>query len=131
MSPSSSALLRSGIRLGSIMEITRIKELLGVPVENTSQDVSLTFIADIVEETVLNYCNLDKLPDGLKNTCLRMAVDLYRYEKPTESGVPLRVASITEGDTATSFSVLNDVLKGTILKDYKGQLNRYRRMRHD
>ena len=125
MSPSSSALLRSGIRLGSIMEITRIKELLGVPV------VSLTFIADIVEETVLNYCNLDKLPDGLKNTCLRMAVDLYRYEKPTESGVPLRVASITEGDTATSFSVLNDVLKGTILKDYKGQLNRYRRMRHD
>ncbi len=125
MSPSSSALLRSGIRLGSIMEITRIKELLGVPV------VSLTFIADIVEETVLNYCNLDKLPDGLKNTCLRMAVDLYRYEKPTESGVPLRVASITEGETATSFSVLNDVLKGTILKDYKGQLNRYRRMRHD
>ncbi len=131
MSPSSSALLRSGIRLGSIMEITRIKELLGVPAENTSQDVSLTFIADIVKETVLNYCNLDALPDGLKNTCLRMAVDLYRYEKPTESGVPLRVASITEGDTATSFSVLNDALKGTILKDYKGQLNRYRRMRHD
>lgn len=131
MSPNSSALLRSGIRLGSIMEITRIKELLGVSAENTSQDVSLTFIADIVEETVLNYCNLDTLPDGLKNTCIRMAVDLYRYEKPTESGVPLRVASITEGDTATSFSVLNDALKGTILKDYKGQLNRYRRMRHD
>ncbi len=131
MSPNSSALLRSGIRLGSIMEVTRIKELLGVSAENTSQDVSLTFIADIVKETVLNYCNLDTLPDGLKNTCIRMAVDLYRYEKPTESGVPLRVVSITEGDTATSFSVLNDALKGSILKDYKGQLNRYRRMRHD
>ncbi len=46
------------------MEITRIKELLGVLAENTSQDVSLTFIAGIVEETVLNYCNLDTLPDG-------------------------------------------------------------------
>lgn len=113
------------------MKVADIKELLGMPAGDTSQDASLKFIIGIVKETVLNYCNLDKLPDGLKNTCLRMAVDLYRYEKPAESGVPLRVASITEGDTSTSFSVLTDALKGTILKDYKGQLNRYRRMNHD
>ena len=113
------------------MKLEKIKELLGGSMEDTSQDVSLQFVLDSVEETVLNYCNLDKLPDGLTNTCYRMAIDLYRYEKPSDPGVPLRVSSITEGDASTSFGVLCDVLKGSILKDYTRQLNRYRRINHD
>ena len=113
------------------MELKKIKELLGVAEGDDSQNVSLQFVLDTVEETVLNYCNLDKLPNGLRNTCYRMAIDLYRYEKPSDTGVPIRVASITEGDTTTSFGMLGDVLKGTILKDYTRQLNRYRRINHD
>lgn len=113
------------------MELEKIKKLLGVSKDDTSQNVPLQFVLDIIEETVLNYCNLEELPDGVLNTCYRMAIDLYRYEKPSNAGVPIRVASITEGDTSTSFGILGDVLKGTILKDYKGQLNRYRRLNHD
>lgn len=113
------------------MNLKEIKRLLGISDEDTSQDVSLQFDLDIVEETVLNYCNLDKLPDGLINTCYRMAIDLYRYEKPSDADAPLRVASITEGDTSTSFGMLNEALKGTVLKDYTRQLNRYRRINHD
>lgn len=113
------------------MELEKLKGLLGVALEDASQDVSLQFVLDSVEEAVLNYCNLDRLPDGLANTCYRMAVDLYRYEKPSESGAPLRVSAITEGDTSTSFALLSDALKGTVLKDYTRQLNRYRRINRD
>ncbi len=112
------------------MELKRIKELLGISEEDISQDVPLQFVLDIVEETVLNYCNLDDLPDRLINTCYRMAIDLYRYEKPADKEMPVRVSSITEGDTSTSFSSISDTLKETVLKDYKGQLNRYRRLNH-
>lgn len=113
------------------MELEKIKKLLEVSEDDTSQDTSLQFVLDIIEETVLNYCNLEALPDGVINTCYRMAIDLYRYEKPSDAGVPIRVVSITEGDTSTSFGILSDVLSETILKDYKGQLNRYRRLNHD
>ncbi len=110
------------------MELKEIRKLLGISDEGTSGDVSLQFCLDIVEETVLNYCNLDELPDGLKNTCYRMVIDLYRYDGPSDGDVPLKVSSITVGDTSTSFGVMADILKGTILKDYRRQLNRYRRM---
>lgn len=113
------------------MELKEIKRLLEISDEDISQDIPLQFNLDIVEETVLNYCNLDKLPDALINTCYRMAIDLYRYEKPSDADAPLRVSSIMVGDTSTSFGMLNEVLKGTILKDYTRQLNRYRRMNHD
>ncbi len=113
------------------MELKEIKKLLGVSENDTSKDVSLQFVIDVAVETVLNYCNLSELPDGLIHTCYRMAIDLYRYEKPADAGIPLRISSITEGDTSTSFAALSDVLNGTILKDYKKQLNRYRRIHHD
>lgn len=133
MKRSSSVSLRSNIRSRRfmLMELKKLKGLLGVAEDDNSQDAPLQFVLDTVEETVLNYCNLSELPDGLRNTCYRMAIDLYRYEKPSDAGVPIRVASITEGDTATSFGVLCDVLKGTVLKDYVRQLNRYRRINHD
>ena len=93
------------------MELKEIRKLLGISDEGTSGDVSLQFC-----------------PDGLKNTCYRMVIDLYRYDGPSDGDVPLKVSSITVGDTSTSFGVMADILKGTILKDYRRQLNRYRRM---
>ncbi|MFQ9651215.1 MAG: hypothetical protein ACLRZZ_14165 [Enterocloster sp.] len=41
---------------------------------------------------------------------------------------PARVSSISEGDTSTSFTSAADALSGGILKDYQGQLNRYRKL---
>ena len=111
------------------MELGKLKGLLGLPEEDASQDVLLHFILDDVEETVKNYCNLDAVPDGLVNTAYRMAVDLYRHDRPGVEDAPVRVASISEGDTSTSFASAADALGGGILKDYQGQLNRYRRMR--
>lgn len=111
------------------MEAGKLKRLLGIPEGDTSQDLPLEFIIDDVMETILNYCNLEELPAGLTNTAYRMAIDIYRYERPGDPGAPVTVASISEGDTSTSFTSAADALNGDLLKDYQGQLNRYRKLR--
>ncbi len=111
------------------MELGKLKALLGIDKADISQDIPLQFVMDDVRETILNYCNLDELPAGLINTAYRMALDLYRYDHPGDLEAPVAVASISEGDTSTSFTSAADVLTGGILKDYQGQLNRYRRVR--
>lgn len=110
------------------MELRKLKGLLGVPEGDPSQDIPLQFILDDVEESIKNYCNLDAVPAGLANTAYRMAVDLYRYDRPGREDVPVLVASISEGDTSTSFASAAGALDGGILKDYRGQLNRYRKV---
>jgi len=111
------------------MELSKLKTLLGIPEENKDQDIPLQFVLDDVEETILNYCNIKQLPSGLVNTAYRMAVDLYRGEKPGDISAPFQVTSIKEGDTSTGFASAADALKGGILKNYRIQLNRYRRIR--
>lgn len=110
------------------MELKRLKELLGITESDTDQDFSLKFLMDDVTETILNYCNLERMPAGLMNTAYRMAMDLFRYERPGETEAPMTVTSISEGDTSTSFTGGTDALTGSILKNYRGQLNRYRRL---
>lgn len=111
------------------MELSVLKGLLGIDGDNNTQDIPLQFILDDVEETILNYCNLEELPAGLMNTAYRMAIDLYRYDQPGTGSAPVAVSSISEGDTSTSFTSAADALAGGILKDYCGQLNRYRKLR--
>lgn len=111
------------------MELKKIKGLLGISENDISQDASLEFILDDVTETILNYCGLKELPVGLTNTAYRMAIDLYRYDRPGDSSAPVTVTSISEGDTSTSFTSAADALSGGLLKDYQGQLNRYRKLR--
>lgn len=110
------------------VELTRLKGLLGIAESDVSKDCSLQFIVDDVAETILNYCNLKDLPAGLTNTVYRMAIDLYRHERPGETEVPMTVTSISEGDTSTSFAGVTDTLTESILKNYRGQLNRYRKL---
>lgn len=111
------------------MELGKLKALLGIPEDDISQDAPLQFVLDDVRETILNYCNIEELPSGLTNTAYRMAIDLYRYSRPGAAESPVRVSSITEGNTSTSFASAADALQGGVLVDYKGQLNRYRKLR--
>lgn len=112
------------------MELGKIKVLLGIAADDTTQDVNLQFIIDDVIETILNYCNLKELPSGLEHTAYRMAIDLYRNEAVGEGEAPIgSVSSITEGDVTTSFHKgVDDGFKNTLLKNYHAQLNRHRRL---
>ena len=115
--------------MGSL-EIDKLKRLLGLDISDTSKDFILQFILDDVEEKVLNYCNIEEIPSGLKNTCYRMAVDMYRNERLGHEERETIVSSITEGDTTTSFKVKEQdkTYLDSIFKDYSKQLNKYRKL---
>lgn len=110
------------------MELNKLKQLLGI--EDELQDIQLKFIISDVEEIITNYCNIEEVPKGLLNTSYRMSVDLYRNENLGHEESALgSVSSISEGDTSTSFKQsVDDNFKDTLLKNYKPQLNRYRRL---
>lgn len=109
------------------MEVEVLKDLLGIK-EDSSKDVILEFTLSQIEDIILSYCNLEEIPKRLVNTAYRMAMDLYRSENFGEEESKLQVSSLSEGDTSTSFSNASDI-QGTLLKDYKGQLNRFRKVR--
>lgn len=109
------------------MDVEKLKKLLGIT--GTDQDPILEFIIEDVTETVKNYCNISSIPQGLLNTAYRMAMDLYRNENIGDASISIgQVSSITEGDTSTSFKSSTVEFKDHIMKDYKAQLNKYRKM---
>lgn len=99
-------------------------------VTSTDKDVALQFVIDDVTETILNYCNIDELPDGLVNTAYRMAIDVARSESYGSESAPDNVTAIKEGDTSVSYAKADSsgVYASSILKNYTAQLNRYRKM---
>ncbi len=111
-----------------MLALEKLKLLLGV--EGEAQDFLLQFTLDSVEETILNYCNIKELPQGLEMTAYRMAMDLHRNENlGAEESAPGSISSLTEGDTSVSYnSCVTDGYKDTLLKAYEKQLNRYRRV---
>lgn len=113
-----------------VLKVEKLKPLLGIAVADTTQDANLLFILEDIEEIVLNYCNLSKLPAGLVHTGYRMAVDLYRNENlGDDEAATGAVVDIEEGDTKVQFNKsLDDSFTGTLLKNYLPQLNRYRKL---
>ncbi len=111
------------------LSLEKFKQLLGIT--DAAQDTALQFILDDVTETILNYCHLPELPEGLENTAYRMAMDIYRAEGIGASDVPAgNVTSIKEGDTTVAFrqAASESFYASSVLKNYAAQLNRYRRL---
>lgn len=108
-------------------KVEKLKTLLGIKGEE--KDVYAEFALDSAEETIKNYCHIGEVPAGLHTTMMRMAMDIYRNERYGESGVPQTVKSVSEGDTSTSFgTVETGGYAESVLKCYKAQLNRYRKV---
>ncbi|ENZ9563956.1 phage head-tail connector protein [Clostridioides difficile] len=112
------------------MEVERLKKLLGFSREDDSKDTILEFILEDVEEMVKNYCNVPTIPEQLNSTILRMAIDMYKNESLGSEDIALgSISSISEGDTSVSYRSSASEFKESLLKDYKVQLNRYRKIR--
>ena len=104
------------------LSLDKFKQLLGITY--AAQETALQFILDDVTETILNYCNLNELPQGLENTA-------YRTEGIGTSEAPAgEVASIKEGDATVAFkqAASESYYTASVLKNYTVQLNRYRRL---
>lgn len=111
------------------LEVSTFRSLLGVT--TTDKDGVLQFVLDDVEETVLNYCNLDTIPKGLVKTAYRMAMDLYRSEGFGQEAIESGVSSISEGGATVSFKSSNydTGFTSSLLKNYERQLMEYRRLK--
>nr|DAY60316.1 MAG TPA: Head Tail Connector Protein [Caudoviricetes sp.] len=112
------------------LDLAKFKKLLGIESMDNSKDFELQYILDDVEVRVLDYCHIEELPTGLKSTCYRMAIDLYRNENIGQEERDTVVTSLSEGNTSTSFKAKEQdkAYLESILKDYRLQLNRYRKL---
>lgn len=111
--------------MASMDMFSTFKKLIG---KDEDEEV-LLFILNSVEESVLAYCHRQDIPDGLKNTVIRMAVDMYKEERygATEDTGPVK--SISVGDTSTTFSTeKSTAYVDSLLKTYEKTLNHYRKL---
>lgn len=110
-------------------KVEQLKTLLGIAADDTDKDLLVQFALESAQELILNYCNIDEVPDGLASTLMRISMDIYRNEQPGGSEVPQAVKSVETGDTKTSFGVTETTgYSESIVKNYKKQLNRYRKV---
>lgn len=72
---------------------------------------------------VRNYCNIPEIPEALNFTIADMVLDLQQLQ---DSG-NLTVSEVKMGDTAYTFSI-DKTIKG-LIKNYKTQLNAFRKLR--
>ena len=134
-----------------VMDIVKVK--LGA---DTPSEPLLKITVDEIEQTILNYCNINEIPKELTYTFANMVVDLFRYEdefiKATTVSVEGKeeeaepdvntgnINSIRVGDTTITFgsgsdtSIYNKNLRShqanldTVVLDYESQLKKFRRL---
>ncbi|MFJ8099395.1 hypothetical protein [Lysinibacillus sp. NPDC096212] len=99
-------------------------------------DEKLTALINEVEQTILNFCNIRKVPKQLVYVHANMVVDLFNYEHRTQAeseDEQKTVTSIKEGDVTVQFggSVIpsNERAMEGLLFNYKDQLKHFRRLR--
>lgn len=110
-------------------QLEKLKKLLGMALEDDSKDFLLEFSLEDVEQIVKDYCHIKEIPKELNTTVLKMAIDMYRNENLGEEENSLgSISSITEGDTSVSYRSAASEFKDTLIKDYKSQLNKYRKL---
>lgn len=114
--------------------VLRLKELLGIPVEDISKDPRLTFAIETVIQAVLTWCNISVIPRELENVILQIAEDQYRTKYAAEfSDAISAVQSVKRGDVTTTFgSVKSNVKAGpgaSFVQAYESQLAAFRKLR--
>lgn len=106
------------------MNIGMLKKITGF----SFCDEIYRFAAETAEESVMNYCNIDEIPDGLENTTLKIAADILRRGQYGGGDIPVIVSSVKVGDTSTSFTPLSDSETAEVIANYEKTLKRYRRV---
>jgi len=117
------------------LSIPKLKVLLGIQ-DDESKEYQAEFAYEQAEEMVKNYCRIDRVPTGLSNVVLSMAIDLYRAGNfGSEAPATGAVQSISEGDIEVAFrpavsTAENRYMENpgmAFLKNYVAQLDRYRK----
>jgi len=111
-----------------------VKLRLGLKYNNL-QPLIESYIYEI-RYRILHYCNLDKIPDGLKYTWVSMVVDAVRVDLPSIAeindtvggGENIKVGDTSISSASTSVSNVSKSVIDNVIFNYKVDLDRYRRM---
>lgn len=103
----------------------KLKLLLNIT--DDSQDELLRLILNEVEEFVLSYCRVNKVPDKLQDIIPFMAADLYRHKGYGASSLPSSVKSISQGNRSVTYETAER--HQDVFLEYYKRLNPYRRAR--
>lgn len=100
----------------------------------TADEALLAFAVDTVTDAILNYCNLEKLPQSLDSIAACMVLDLWRQSAFGTEQQQGQIKGVSRGDTSYSFTTAAEQWQAaaanpSFMQDYKTQLNCYRKMR--
>ncbi len=114
--------------MADIADVRKVKTLLGLGSGISEKDVFVEFALETARENILNYCHIEKIPEGLAATVIRMAADIYRDSQYGSEDMPAQVSSVKVGDTSTSFGNASAEYTQDLFKKYGAVLNRYRKV---
>lgn len=110
-------------------EVKKLKGLLGMDTGSSSEkDIFVEFALETAKENILNYCHIEKIPEGLATTVIQMAADIYRDSQYGSEEMPAQATSVKVGDTSTSFGNASAEYSQDLFKKYRAVLNRYRKV---
>jgi hypothetical protein len=124
------------------------KILLNIDLKDNSNDTLLNGLSRVMKQKVLNYCNLVEIPQALDLTVSEMVAALFKINygatttvsiASTGTQAPVAVGviksesigdySVTYETSSSSKSSTNTSDTESILNDFKGQLNKFRKIR--
>lgn len=122
--------------------LSKLRIIIPKTDEAPNYDAIMDYTVDKVLSDISNYTNIavDELPDSILFIAVGMSNDLIRttglLDQNDSTLGTLGVSSITEGDESITFrSIGDDIAKiqasTPISKDYRLQLNAYRKLRWD
>ncbi len=114
--------------MAGIADVKKLKMLLGMDTGSSEKDAFVEFALETARENILNYCHIEKIPEGLSATVIRMAADIYRDGQYGSEDMPVQVTSIKLGDTSTSFGNASSEYMQNLFKKYGAVLRRYRKV---
>lgn len=92
-----------------------------------AEDEHLDYILAELVQRLLNYCNIEEIPDELDYTIARMADLALRQATGHLDG---EAKTIKVGDTSVSFDIdAATKALNSLMGDFEGELNEFRRLR--
>jgi len=115
---------------------------LGYIVDDSDDEWLMEFIMEKVEQSILNFCNVSEIPNGLFYIAVDMAAGGFLLEKKASGdldGVDITpaVKEISQGDTSVVYAFGSgtltqeerlDALISRMTAENRGEMSRYRRI---
>ncbi len=113
-----------------MIDASKVKKLINTSVDSPADDELIILLIEIVQQGIMNYCNLTEFPPELEGTLLLIVAEFYNDTMNKPSPEMANVSSISEGGRTVSFSS-SSIQYGFQIDDAlakRYQLNKFKRL---